>query len=77
MTYRPLTTKLIDEMKAKGIQKLAYNLGEAATALGVTYRAVYRMVRSGQIRSVRVGRRIIIPRSAIEELLGEKREATE
>jgi excisionase family DNA binding protein len=33
------------------------------------------MVRSGQLRAVRVGRRIIIPRSAIEELLGEKREA--
>jgi excisionase family DNA binding protein len=75
LTYRQLTTKLIGDMKAKGIQKLAYNLGEAATALGVTYRAVYRMVRGGQLRAVRVGRRIIIPRSALEELLGERREA--
>jgi excisionase family DNA binding protein len=62
-------------MKAKGIQKLAYNLGEAAAALGVTYRTVHRLVRSGRLRAVRVGRRIVIPRSALEELLGEEREA--
>jgi excisionase family DNA binding protein len=74
----------MSEMKAKRkrakkkttkLEKLAFNLSEAADTLGTSYQAVYRMVRGGQLRAVRAGRRIIIPRSALEEFLGEKGEA--
>lgn len=34
---------------------------------------IYELVRSGQIRSVRCGRRLLIPRAAVEEWLGEPR----
>ena len=32
--------------------------------------ALYELVRTGGLRSVRVGRRILIPRSAVEDWLG-------
>lgn len=45
---------------------------ELAALLGVGKNAAYQMVREGQIRVLRVGRRIIIPSSAVRELLGER-----
>jgi excisionase family DNA binding protein len=67
----------MSEMGAKRteIERLAYGVSEAAKALGISYRALYTLIKSGHLRAVRVGRRIIIPKSALEELLGEKRGA--
>ncbi len=64
-------------MRAKRteIERLAYGVAEAARAIGVSYKVLYDLIKSGRLRAARVGRRIIIPRSALEELLGEKREA--
>jgi excisionase family DNA binding protein len=43
---------------------------EAADVLRVHPYTVYEMVRQGKLRSVRVGRRILIPESAINEFGG-------
>ncbi|WP_104991709.1 helix-turn-helix domain-containing protein [Deinococcus sp. NW-56] len=47
---------------------------EAGQMLGLGERSVYALIRSGQLRSIKVGRKILIPLSAIEEFLngGEK-----
>lgn len=47
---------------------------EAVPMLGVGKNSVYALIRSGQLRSIKVGRKILIPLSAIEEFLngGEK-----
>lgn len=37
--------------------------------LGIGRSAAYRLVRTGELRSVRIGRRFVIPLSAIDELL--------
>ena len=42
---------------------------EAARALGCGRNAAYQAVRSGQIPSIRLGRRIVVPRAALEQLL--------
>lgn len=42
---------------------------EAAPMLGVGRNGVYDLIRSGQLRSIRVGRKILIPLTAIEEFL--------
>ena len=42
---------------------------EAAPMLGVGRNGVYDLIRSGTLRSIRVGRKILIPLSAIEEFL--------
>ncbi|GAA5436433.1 MULTISPECIES: helix-turn-helix domain-containing protein [Deinococcus] len=42
---------------------------EAAPMLGVGRNGVYDLIRSGQLRSIRVGRKILIPLTAIEDFL--------
>ncbi|WP_161881482.1 helix-turn-helix domain-containing protein [Deinococcus alpinitundrae] len=42
---------------------------EAAPMLGVGRNGVYDLIRSGALRSIRIGRKILIPMSAIEEFL--------
>lgn len=43
---------------------------EAAELLGISRAHAYDCVRSGQIPSITLGRRVVIPRRAIDELLG-------
>ena len=47
----------------------AYTVAEAAAALGVSEWLVREMCRTGQLRCVRLGRRIVIPADALDELL--------
>lgn len=42
---------------------------EAATCLGVSRHFAYQAVREGSIPSIRIGRRILIPTHAFEQLL--------
>lgn len=52
--------------------RLAYSVAEAAAALGVSQWLVREQCRTGQLRSVRLGQRIVIPRQALEELLADQ-----
>lgn len=45
---------------------------ELSTMLRIGINAAYRLVRSGVIHSVRVGRQYRIPRSAVDKYLSEK-----
>lgn len=49
--------------------ELAMSVAEAARALGVSRDAVYELVRRGEMPHLRVGRRVIIPRQALERWL--------
>ncbi|RMF09398.1 MAG: DNA-binding protein [Alphaproteobacteria bacterium] len=44
---------------------------EAARILGLGRSSAYEAVRRGDIPSLRIGRRILVPRAALERLLGE------
>jgi excisionase family DNA binding protein len=44
---------------------------ECAKVLGIGRSAAYEAVRSGQIPTIRVGRRFLIPKSALDRLLDE------
>ena len=51
-------------------EKLAYSLSEAAHKLdGVSIRTVQRLIRRGQLRSVRVLRRVLVPADALHGLV--------
>ena len=41
------------------------SMGEAAEILGVNVKTVHKAVKAGQLPSKRVGKRILIPRSAL------------
>ena len=49
--------------------KMAFSPQEAASTLGLCLNSVYKMLRRGQLKGVRVDRKILIPRSEIEALL--------
>ena len=43
---------------------------EAAEMLGISKAHAYDCARSGEIPSITLGRRVVIPRRALEDLLG-------
>ena len=51
------------------INKRTLTVSEAATTLGVAPLTLYGAIRRGEIRAVRIGRRVLVPAAAIEELL--------
>ena len=52
-------------------EKLVFTVEETRRQLGLSKGLMYEAVRSGQIPSIRVGRRILIPRAALQRLLEE------
>jgi len=51
-------------------ESLTYRVEEAARALGISRGTAYELIRTGQMRHVRVGRRVLIPKAAVREVLG-------
>src|SRR5688500_11153025 len=51
-------------------RRMTYSVDEAAAILGVSKSKIYDSVRSGELRGVQVGRRVVIPCETLKELLG-------
>lgn len=49
--------------------RIAYRPTEVADALGIGRTVVYRLIKEGRIRTLRVGTRIVVPREAILDFL--------
>lgn len=50
-------------------QRQTMTIEEAAQALGISRGSAYEGARRGDIPTVRVGRRLLVPRAALERLL--------
>jgi excisionase family DNA binding protein len=55
------------------VERLALSVSEAAAALGVSKDAIYDAVRCHELPAIRIRRRILIPLSALQHLLAEKK----
>lgn len=53
------------------IERLAYHVAEVAVALGLSRAQTYVMVGSGEIPSVRLGGRILVPADALRRKVAE------
>ena len=51
-------------------ERLTYTVGEAAKAIGVSRSLAYELVRRGDLRTVHVGRRVLVPRDVVRDFLG-------
>ena len=51
--------------------KMVYSVTEIAELLGIGRSKAYELVRSGTIPSLRLGRRIVIPKLALNRFLAE------
>lgn len=58
-------------MAEENTVRLVLSVEEARKLLGLSRGLMYEAVRSGQLPSVRIGRRILIPRAALKRLLEE------
>lgn len=55
-------------------RRLTCSIGEAGALLGIGRASAYEAARTGQIPTIRLGRRLVVPRAALERLLnGEPR----
>jgi single-strand DNA-binding protein len=52
------------------VRRMTYSVEEAADILGVSKSKVYDSIRNGELRSVQLGRRLVIPCDEIEALVG-------
>jgi len=49
--------------------RLTYSLSEAAEVLGIGLTKAYEAVRDGTIPSIRIGRKFLIPRRVLQQML--------
>ena len=50
-------------------ERATLNLPEVAALLGVSRTSIYRWAEQGLVPTIRLGRRLLVPRAAVEELL--------
>ena len=53
------------------MDKLTYTVTEAAKLLGIGRAAAYEAARSGHLPTIRIGKRILVPVVAFEQMLRE------
>ena len=56
-------------MADKDPERLVYSVAEAGKLLNLSRGSTYEGIRTGQIPSVKIGRRILVPRAALDRLL--------
>jgi excisionase family DNA binding protein len=55
----------------EGPERRAYRVPEVARMTGLCQAMVYQIVASGRLKAVRVGKAILIPAAAVDELLAD------
>jgi len=51
------------------VELMLLTIDEAAASLRVSRWSVYNLIRSGQLRTIRIGRRRLVPMNALTECL--------
>jgi excisionase family DNA binding protein len=55
--------------RAKGADRLTYTVPEAGRLLGISRGAAYAAAADKTLPTIRIGRRLLVPRAALERLL--------
>lgn len=58
-----------ETIPARPVQRLTLTVEEAAQALGISRAFAYESVAKGEIPCIRIGKRILIPKVALEKML--------
>lgn len=64
-------------MTSQNLEKLTLKVEEAGKLLGLSRPTAFARVADGSIPSIRMGRRILVPKIAIERMLNGQQPATE
>jgi excisionase family DNA binding protein len=57
---------------AATVSRLAFKVGEAAESIGMSKRYLQDQIKAGNLRTKRVGRRVLVPVDALNEFLAAK-----
>ena len=57
-----------DQKLSATVGKLAYRIEEACHALGIGRTSLYELVKSGELKLIKIAGRSLVPRSEIERL---------
>ena len=60
---------MVAERLAEHGEPLVYSVAEAARLLGISRALAYSLVRQRQLPSIQLGRRLVIPRRALDQFL--------
>ena len=66
-----------ETIPAKPVQRLTLTVEEAAHALGISRAFAYESVAKGEIPCIRIGKRILIPKIALEKMLNASLQETD
>ncbi len=64
-----------DETEVR-VERKTYSVAETAKVLGIGRSAAYQAVKAGEIPSIRIGRRLLVPVQALEQLLSTAKPST-
>ncbi|MGM0561048.1 MAG: helix-turn-helix domain-containing protein [Pseudomonadota bacterium] len=53
----------------QGLERQTYTVPEAAKVMGIGKTAAYEAARTGQIPTIKVGGRILVPKAALHRML--------
>jgi excisionase family DNA binding protein len=53
----------------KAIERRTYDIPEAAELLGIGRNAAYDAAKAGSIPTIRVGKRLLVPKAALDRML--------
>lgn len=67
---RPGPGRPVGAAPPPGSERLTLTVEEAATSLGLSRAFASEAVRRGEIPSIRIGRRVLVPRVALHRLVG-------
>jgi len=56
-------------VKSTSDESLTLSVPEAARLLGIGRNTAYEAVKTGQLPSVKIGNRVLVPRAALERML--------
>ena len=52
-----------------GTERLTYTVDEAGRLLGISRNSAYQRAAEGQLPTIRLGRRLLVPKAALDRLL--------
>ena len=63
------------ELQSSRSDKLAYSVNDACHALGIGRTSLYELVKSGELKLIKIAGRTLVPRSELERLTSVDRAA--
>ena len=68
-TLPPTGPRTRGDQSVSDVERRTYTVPEVAKILGIGRNTAYEICRNGEIPTIRIGGRVLVPRSVIDELL--------